>query len=263
MNTDSITGYYPYVEFCQRAAENDEIFKNFKRDEAYIDVVQTVSYEIGNEYLSYIIKNYPQLESCLTSFLDNDQIGNPELYSYSPYGFFSPTTIRYIKVAGDLIFKFGDLSQMHILEIGGGYGGQCFILKKCTNFASYTLIDIPQANALTKKYLKELKVQNINIFDYKSQLPTNRFDLVISNFAFTECDRNLQLKYINELFKSSSRGYITGTITEENRIQNEIKFLSFNEFVQTMNKHNINLHVSSEMSFHPTVKIITWNIGNH
>ena len=43
MNTDSITGYYPYVEFCQRAAENDEIFKNFKRDEAYIDVVQTVN----------------------------------------------------------------------------------------------------------------------------------------------------------------------------------------------------------------------------
>ncbi len=116
-------------------------------------MVETVSCQSGREFLDFVLQNDPNLIPLFDKFRENDLIGDPVCFDYGEYGKFSPTTLRYIKIASDLKQQFGDLSQLHIVEIGGGYGGQCKALSDLTGFASYTLIDLPEALALARKYL--------------------------------------------------------------------------------------------------------------
>lgn len=153
----SISETSSYPQLCQLAVENEEVFANFKRYPAYQAILEHVSYEHGKEYLDIILKEDPELVSLFNKFRENDLLGNPIVYDYGQYGIFSPTTLRYIKVARDLRKKFGDMSHMRVVEIGGGYGGQCKILSDLCGFASYTIIDLPEAVKLANKYLSALK----------------------------------------------------------------------------------------------------------
>src|SRR5439155_585481 len=107
---------------------------------AYTDMLEHVSYSQGNDYLNIILNEYPDLVKKFSAFRENDAIGDPRTYLYEKHGLFSPTTLRYIKIAGDIRARFGDLSRMHIVEIGGGYGGQCKIIHDLCGFARYTII---------------------------------------------------------------------------------------------------------------------------
>ena len=61
-------------------------------------------------------------------FRENDRLGSPLTCDYDACGRFSPTTLRYAKVYSDLMRLFRDLDGQRIIEIGGGYGGQCFVI---------------------------------------------------------------------------------------------------------------------------------------
>ena len=175
----SISESTSYPSFCLQAATKDTIFLNFKRHPIYTQILEHVTYDLGLQYLSIIIEKYPHLLPYFDVFRDNDAIGNPIVYDYGVYGTFSPTTLRYIKIAGDLIEKFGDLSNMHIVEIGGGYGGQCKTLASLGMFKKYTIIDLPPCNHLSKRYLNELAVQNVTFMDSTQLSEIKDYDLLI------------------------------------------------------------------------------------
>lgn len=190
--------------FCQQAIEDDNLFANFKQN------LEHITFEDGLEYLKTIQKDYPDLLKYITLFKQNDSIGNPKTYFYNGIGEISPTTLRYIKVAGDLQRAFGDkLKSMHIVEIGCGYGGQCKILSDLGAFASYTMIDIPSCNALSRKYLSELGVPNVSYIDSSDLQSAGQYDLVISNYAFSEMDRKAQKEYLERIVLPSPYGYMT------------------------------------------------------
>jgi putative sugar O-methyltransferase len=205
----SSTEMTAYPAFCKRAAADETVFEHFKSNPIYQQILEHVSFKTGREYLDVILRMDPSIASLFDKFRENDSIGNPVIYHYDRHGWFSPTTLRYIKVACDLKKQFGDLSKMHIIEIGGGYGGQCKILADLTGFASYTIIDIPDALALTGKYLSLLEIQNVHYIENKKLEEVKSYDLLISNYAFSEIDRVEQELYLKYVIGPTKNGYMT------------------------------------------------------
>ena len=201
--------YFDYCQWCQKAVDEIETFATFKSGKPYNGVLEHVSYEQGVEYLQFILAHYPDLVQQFDAFRTNDLIGGPVQYPYGEYGLFSPSTLRYIKTAGDLRARFGDLRQMHIVEIGGGYGGQCKILADLCGFASYTIFDLAAPSALQKKYLSQFGVEAHCLEPRAFAELRDQYDLLISNYALGEIGRREQESYYPVIHRAD-RGYVMG-----------------------------------------------------
>jgi len=122
---------------------------------------------------------------------------------------FSPTLLRYLKVYVDLIEYFGSLKPFEVVEIGVGFGGQSSLISLLDRPKSYTLYDIPPVLDLAKKFFKNVPLEgNFQFLDGRNPL-TSIPDLVISNYAFSELERDVQDLYLRNVILNSPRGYIT------------------------------------------------------
>lgn len=251
----SISELSTYPQVCQNAVNNDDSFRNFKRDPVYRQTLEHVPYELGCQYLDLIIRDYPDLVTYFEKFRENDILGNPMTYSYGDYGIFSPTTLRYIKTAGDLKQKFGNLSQMHIVEIGGGYGGQCTILSTL-GFASYTIIDLPECVALSKKYLEKMGIGNVICIDSTNLENIGTYDLVLSNYAFSEIDKSEQQRYLETLIKPTPNGYMIMNYISE---YFNLKSLKMEDLISILYQAGKSGKVEKENPLtHPDNLLISW-----
>jgi len=218
--------YDPYFKICQDAVTDDSVFKNFKSRGGYKAVLEHVNYDEGLVYINEITREFPYLWNFIDKFSTNDNIGSPYRCSYTVSISdgekfnpvireikitISPTTLRYIKVLADLMNIFGRLDAMNIVEIGGGYGGQCKIISDVAEVASYTLIDRHEALALSEKYLNCNNVSNV-ILRQPEDVSQIHYDLCISNYAFAEIQREYQNIYAENIIKNSDRGYMTCNI---------------------------------------------------
>lgn len=197
-----------YLNVCQRAVDSIEMFKNFRSVPALSSFCERVSYEQGLACLTIIQKEYPELYEKLHKFRQNDSIGNPQTYNYGSVGFFSPTTLHYVKVAGDLKKQFGDLSDFHLYEIGGGYGGQCLILALAGGFASYTIVDKSPCMDLARKYLTYHSVKNVHFVNLEEIKTIPTADLVLSDTFFSNCSQDEQEIFSKKVLKPSKNGYL-------------------------------------------------------
>lgn len=198
--------YDGYLDVCRKAVSDDKVYANFKCEDAYRKVLEHLSYEEGLEYLKVIVE-HPLLD-CIGIFSSNDDIGNPYKFFYPTLGLkVSPTTIRYIKVLIDLVEIFNTLDDLDIVEIGGGYGGQCKVIHDVFTPRSYTIIDLPDALALSEKYLTGFRINAR--YRQPDSLTKTHYDLCISNYAFTEFNKEHQLRYSEQIIKNSDKGYIT------------------------------------------------------
>jgi putative sugar O-methyltransferase len=205
----SFTDSSGYTTLCARAAKDPDVFRTFKSDPTYTAVLEHVTCAQGAEYLRIALEQSPQLEHLFDRFRENDQLGGPSTCDYGEQGRFSPTTLRYTKVLSDLQRLFGGRDGLDILEIGGGYGGQCFITSVGAPPASYSIVDLPPCLALQRTYLDAIGVKNARFIDPDSLDPSARYDLVISNYAFSECVRAVQERYVDLVLTRAERGYIT------------------------------------------------------
>lgn len=208
----SITDFEAYNQLCEQAAKDPSVFAHFRNHQIYCKVLEHVSPMLGRQYLDAIKAATPELLQNMEAFRKNDAFGNPPTYFYPETGRIAPTTLRYIKVASDLKRLFGSsLEGSSIIEIGGGYGGQCKIIADLYKFKSYTLVDLPGPIALTKEFLKKQKVPNVYFKTFDEVIADESFDLVISNYAYTECSAEMQEKYCQEILSHSKRGYLICT----------------------------------------------------
>ena len=198
-----------YPSLCGLAATDVEIFKKFRSAKVMITALDHVSIEQGNAYLSEILNSRSWSET-FTEVLDNiDKVGKPKKYNFKPFGTFSPTLLRYLKVYTDLEKNFGPLRGLNIVEIGIGFGGQASLIGLLDKPLSYTFYDIPPVLELAKKFTNELGVPGVLTFiDGRTPTPSNS-DLVISNYAFSELNREVQDEYLKNVILQSPRGYIT------------------------------------------------------
>jgi hypothetical protein len=210
MKIDSISNRFDYKNVCLNAAKNDFYFDKFKQNKAYNSILEHVDFQQGLLYIENINKNFEECFGFIENFKKNDLYGGSKLEYYENFGNISPSTLRYIKVLSDIKKLFGDLNGKKIIEIGVGYGGQCFILNQFyNNIEDYFLIDIDEALELSNVYLNKLNVKHsvckINEIDNIEQ----EFDLVISNYAYSEVNKELQDFYYDKIIKKSKHGYFT------------------------------------------------------
>lgn len=227
----SDNGQYPAI--VQEAATNEIIFNVFKRHPWYRPILEHVSYEDGSKYLDIIKNDYGFLLKNIDKYKTNDSLGSPITYNYPEIGETSPTTLRYIKVLGEIVEEFGNLDGLDIVEIGCGYGGQAKMILDTYNVKSYTFIDLPSVLKLTEKYLIRLGIDMSNIIfkDITELTDDEKYDLFISNYAYTECSDEIREIYFNTVLTKSKMGYLTSnTLAPEimdeeviNKIQNCIK----------------------------------------
>jgi len=207
-----------FQDICNDILRNDSNLESFKRHPGYI-------YYIGNDvrkvhiaiqFYNYIFDNYGFLFDKWNSFIENDKLGSPMLYSFRE-GVISPGTLRFMKVLGDIMNNF-DFSFNNIVEIGSGYGGQCKIIDCAMKLDSYTLIDIPESLAIAKLYLSKLNVENKLIYqDTDNIKPKEEYDLAISDYCLSELDDEGIEFYTRTILSKCKYGYFTMNIFDDNR----------------------------------------------
>lgn len=200
-----------YVAFVESALADHEIFAGFKKNPIYQEILEHTSEEQGRQYLKVIAEQTPNFMEILDSFSVNDLVGGANIIQFSENCRLSPSTLRYVKVASDLTHLFGKgLDGAHVAEIGVGYGGQRLVLDQLYKFRSYDLFDLPPVLGLVSKYLEchllqsSYKAKTLNTHDGEKS-----YDLVISNYAFSELPAIVQRKYVDKVLKKASRGYLT------------------------------------------------------
>lgn len=202
-----------YHDFVWDAVIKANVFQNFRRHRHYRAILEHVSKEQGTQYLKFITNPLVR-EICFASE-HADTIGNPEVGSYEGAKL-SPTTLRYAKVLSDLISLFPAFMNYHsFIEIGVGYGGQArliseFAEKVNSEILTYTLVDLLPVIHLARLYLEHFALKPSLVYKTKSTLTrSDRWDLAISNYAFSEFSRKLQEEYLETVFKNASSGYLT------------------------------------------------------
>lgn len=213
----SVSHYSSYTDVCLNAFNNEDVFNNFKNIEEYTKILEHTSVEYGTKYLDILLSRYKEndLLEIIKNVIKNDLLGNSKKHKYKIYNEFvniSPSTLYYTKIWSDIILLFGTTKKMNIVEIGGGYGGQCLVGKYFSDFASYTIYDLEEANLLQQKYLSKNNINNVSFFS--SPTKNNninkilKYDLLISNYAFSELNRHIQEEYLNKVLLNSSNGYM-------------------------------------------------------
>lgn len=201
-----------YLSSCKRFCRNDAEFDNFKRDRAYRVILEHTTQEGGQIFINQMKNATIITEDQLQNIKQNDLYGNPELFSYDVFGQISPSTLRYVKNSLDILDFVGDeINDIeNIVEIGGGYGGLCRVLSSFVDFENYVLIDLPEVNQLSGKYLGKFsdlegRVSQLSCFELEEIVGA---DLVVSNYAFSECSEEIQMHYYNDVIANANRFYM-------------------------------------------------------
>lgn len=209
-NSTSTSDHTEYRQIVTGAAADEEIFNLFRSHPQYFPILEHVPRDQGRSYLEVIHRrsNLPVdwAERCFT--LNN--VGSPPKYTYPSIGRFSPTLLRYLKVFSDLELLFGPLRGFRCIEIGIGFGGQAAILEILGEVEEIQLYDLPPVLDLAKKFLNRAGTFASTLFLDGTNPPMARpADLLISNYAFSELTRAIQLTYLENAIAGASRGYIT------------------------------------------------------
>jgi putative sugar O-methyltransferase len=206
------TNYEASVEDILKTEFN---FRKFRRNFNYCEIVENVTYRQGFAYIDRIkVLNPGKLNFKVN--IQKDAVGNPVQFNYPEFGKVSPTTLRYMSVAVEIRKIFGPELSGDFVEIGGGYGGQFLILKDMFRIENYGIYDLPNVQKLIKRYL-ELVNQHaqVEFLDLETSI-SRKWDLVISNYAFSELPKNLQETYISKVLSHSRRGYLIMNSGREN-----------------------------------------------
>lgn len=198
-----------YGDLCLKAALDTETFKRFRSHDDYTPILEHVDANSGAHYLKIILEKGYSLDYVIEAIKPLQHIGSPRLADIGIGRPVSTTALRYFKVASDIIDQCGkDLG--HVTEIGCGYGGQAIILSQLASIDHYTFIDMWQVNLLIQRFIEESSFRiPYDVKTIRQAIHPYKSDLLISNYAFSELDIELQSLCVNKFMLSSRRGYLT------------------------------------------------------
>lgn len=207
----------PYQYKLSSILKRENKLKKFRRNFMYREIVESVSYGQGSRYVERIKALSLNESENYSLYKKNDSVGKPRLFSYPNFGKISPTTLRYISVTLELKNLFGNNLMGNIVEIGAGYGGQASVLQDICNIEMYGIYDLPEAQELAKHYLSTVhKVDKVKMLSLANS-EVARWNLAISNYAFSELPAELQKEYIEKVLSKSERGYLIMNSGRTNR----------------------------------------------
>jgi len=224
----------PYINKCRLFVENDDMFKNFRRDPEYGKILSGDSKIVGDIALSSIKKlgYLDNLKNSLEEIKNNDLYGNPYIHRYDDIGEINPSTLRYFNSYVEIKNLLKGFSPKKIVEIGGGYGGLCRIMSVFINFEEYIIVDLPESIKLAEKFINNYpeirnRVKYISCEDLKSYNSIDDVDLFIADSSMAECDLDTQKIYTNKISKKSKYCYVIWNTLHLNNGNNEMNsFLS-------------------------------------
>lgn len=217
--------YEPFAAACILCIEDDGEFLKFRQQPAIVDMLEHVRVDQGKEYetiVQHLSEQYniviPWKTVCL-----NDLIGEPETYQIEscPGLSASPTTMRYVVFALRALKQMQDLnSEINIIEIGGGFGGQCCMFFRLAHLfnlkvQSYCILDLAEPNMLQNRYLraqlpscdyKKVRCTTIDEKELRKSLSVDSF--LFSAYAYSEISQDSQSKYDNILGGLISNGFV-------------------------------------------------------
>ena len=205
-DSDSSSTFYGRA--VERIISSDRKFRRFRRIYDYREILEHVSLKQAHKYIERVNQVDPSIFKNYKNFINNDFVGMPYRYSIPNIGLFSPTTIRYIAVLVELRKIFGENFGGHIVEIGVGYGGQYLVMEQKQKIQSYSMYDLPSVQNLTEKYLKQKTTTNKVVMRNFQDETNICFDLVISNYAFSELPKPIQLEYVEKVLSKAKKGYM-------------------------------------------------------
>ena len=186
-----------YYDFCELASKDDVAFNTFKTNPVYTPILSHVRDFMGHEYAETISTVYPHLLAD-DRYLINDKIGGAPTMKTESGLVIDPTTLRYLRQVGDITSL---CSPNSVVEIGGGYGGLSLMLRQYVDIKSYYIHDIQGPVNLASTYLGK--------HGYKlDESPSDRYDLVVSTFAWCELAEDARQRYIDDVFAKADHGYI-------------------------------------------------------
>jgi putative sugar O-methyltransferase len=230
---------------------------DFRRKYDYREILEHVTYKQGKSYLEQIQKHSPQnYIELIEKNKANDLFGNPYEYQYPGVGRVSPTTLRYISTAIDICETIRLNKESVVAEIGVGYGGQAAIFERMYGIRNYSAFDLPSVIQLSNLYLNRVNSKLKFTSTGLSSDNNTTWDVVISNYAFSELHRDLQLSYIEHVIAKSKSGYMIMNSGRSNITGRSEGKLSLNE----IRNYIPNLQVKEEVPLTgPDSYIIYWN----
>ncbi|GAA6212662.1 hypothetical protein NBRC116602_24030 [Hyphomicrobiales bacterium 4NK60-0047b] len=202
-----------YVDVVKDAVSETTKFEKFRQEKQYAGIVENLLEEDGWDIYHSLPGDIIEL---LKLTEDADSVGSPLTFNYSGLEL-SPTTLRYAKVLEELSGLFNNFNGINsIVEIGVGYGGQARLISQYMDrlgkkLENYTLIDLPEVLNLARLYLEHFSLKNSIQYKSKSELSQykkKQYDLLISNYAFSEFNRPLQEEYLEKVILNSKAGYL-------------------------------------------------------
>ena len=225
--SDSETSFY--VNSVVSATSNKNIFMKFRRIYNYREILEHLNYSQGKLYLEKADHFLKLNKDSYKRFALNDVFGKPRKYMFPKIGYASPTTIRYLATGLEIRDLFAFNKSLKIAEIGAGYGGQFLILNELLDIATYDIFDLPEVNALIEKYLNANDaLGKVSFKSVMSDFDLD-YDLVISNYAFSELPSELQKIYIEKVLRKSKSGYLIMNSGRTNHTGRSTGKLNFNE----------------------------------
>lgn len=210
--------YKRYQNFVATIVSEDYL-GGFKRNDDYRYILEHVNEKEGKEYLDYIIKtNKVTYDSIIDFCKKNDKFGDPIMYTYQLGGITfncSPTSLRYILHTILILdhFKKFDTTNLHLVELGGGYGGLCLCLHYFAPMWNiqfkYTIFDLEHIIDLQEMYLDLHSIKINTSQPYGADFPSGGNTFLISNYCFAEIHPDDQKKYLEILFPKIKHGFIT------------------------------------------------------
>ena len=199
----------------------------------------------GGKYFNYIVENNVDLlKNNYNSIIETDKIGNPFLFNFNHNNF--SLVCSDSVVCG--IFPLQKLleymnvdkldNNLNIIEIGCGFGVQTKMFNDIYGFKSYTNVDLKSMLDVQKIFLDYFNINNV-IYDDPENMETlavkDEYDLLISDFAYTELSPEFKLFYFNKIIKKCKMGIILGRIdiTSEDDANNCINKKFYNLFKDT------------------------------
>ena len=203
----SLSDLPDYRDVCRRAASDDAVFAGFREDPGYCWVVSSsIPHEARDCHAVLAQRNFDF--GFFERIRDLDRVGGPRLVSFEHAGHVSPQIMRYVKAMSDIERLFGSLDGKSVVEIGAGFGGQCAVLARRFRPARYTLLDLPEALMVARRYLESLDIADVAFAEVGELSPSTSHDLVISAYGLSEVARAHQIEYLNRVLRWARAGYL-------------------------------------------------------
>jgi hypothetical protein len=222
------SNYTSYRQCLAEAATQQPEDWTFKTDIRFQRVLEHVDHYQGFRFLDHVQREYaaywPQVRELLPGLVaDNDRYGKPFGDMFHEVGLTcSPSNFRYLSQALRLLTHAAEVTdgRIHIIELGGGYGGLALYVHRLAHLFpsveidAYSIVDLPEAGVVQAKTAGALGVP-INVVNGLSEIAlgicldlsdASRF--FFSAYAFSEFDEDTRNYYAEHVAKHCEHGVV-------------------------------------------------------